>query len=96
MKQLPSPLARQPNVSGDAYGDEGKAVGFPKLTALLCEKVIYPTLLIHSVIQLLHCNVECRRAPPNKGVGFIITGRKHANKIRASVTERPFALPPKW
>jgi hypothetical protein len=56
--------------------------------------VIYPTLLIQLVIQLPHRNVECRRAPPNKSVGFIITGRKHVNKIRASVTERRFALPP--
>ena len=39
---------------------------------------------------------QCRMssAPPNKRVGFIITGRKHVNKIRASVTERRFALPP--
>ena len=56
--------------------------------------MIYATLLIQTVIQLLHCNVERRRAPPNKSVGFVITGRKHANKIWASVTERPFALPP--
>jgi hypothetical protein len=49
--------------------------------------VIYPTLyLFQLVIQLLHYNVECRRAPPNKSLGFIITGIKHANKIRASVT----------
>jgi hypothetical protein len=59
-------------------------------------QVIYPTLVIQLVIQLLHCNVECRRALPNKSVGFIIAGRKHANKIRASVTERRIALPPSW
>ena len=29
---------RQPNVSGDTYGDEDKAVGFPRLTALLFEQ----------------------------------------------------------
>jgi len=29
---------RRPNVSGDTYGDEGKAVGFPRLTALLFEQ----------------------------------------------------------
>ena len=52
------------------------------------------TFLIQLVIQLLHCNVECRRASPNESVGFIIAGRKQANKIRASVTERRFALPP--
>ena len=43
--------------------------------------VIYPTLFV----QLLHRNVECDdeivRVPPRKSVCFIITGRKHANKI---------------
>jgi len=32
--------------------------------------------------------------PPHKSVCFIITGRKHANKIRASVAESSVALPP--
>ena len=49
-------------------------------------------------VQLLQRNVECRdeiaRAPPHKSVCFIITGRKHANKIRASVAESSVALPP--
>jgi len=53
--------------------------------------VIFPT----QRIRLLHCNVECRRAPSNKSLRFIITGRKHANKLGASMTERRFALPPK-
>src|SRR5262249_8830085 len=52
---------------------------------------IFPT----QRIRLLHCNVECRRAPSNKSLRFIITGRKHANKLGASMTERRFALPPK-
>jgi len=55
--------------------------------------VIYPTLFV----QLLHRNVECRdeivRVPPHKSVCFIITGRKHANKIWASVAERRNCAP---
>jgi hypothetical protein len=30
---------------------------------------------------------------PNESVGFIITGRKHANKLRASATERRICAP---
>jgi hypothetical protein len=37
VKELPSPSVRQPNVSGVTFGDEGKAVGFPRPTALLFE-----------------------------------------------------------
>src|SRR6516225_12092057 len=38
------------------------------------------------------CCDEILRAPPNKSVCFIITDRKHANKIRASVAERRIVL----
>src|SRR6516165_9545451 len=48
--------------------------------------------LSDSIYPIMHCNVEGRdeivRAPPHKSVCFIITGRKHADKIRASVAER--------
>jgi hypothetical protein len=30
--------------------------------------------------QLLHHNVECRRAPPDESVWFIITDREHDNE----------------